>query len=154
MQLAQKAKQMFIDVPPPWVYSSLPYETVTMSSKRSLQIISVFLKIFKIPCLVLGYNDKTKKLYKRKHKFNQFWYVVFFTLSQFSMLLYITFSNGSDLRFDAEKIFSRKILSYCLSCILLVSFTTIYTVLSNGNIFVDCFNLWSELLWKEQQFWK
>jgi len=125
-----------------------------MSSKRSSQIISVFFKIFKIPCLVLGYNEKTKKLYKRRRKLNSFWYLVFFTFSQFSTFLYMTFFSGSDLKFDAETIFFRKVFAYFLSSIILLSITSVYTALSNGNMFVDCFNLWSEILWKDKQFWK
>jgi len=125
-----------------------------MASKRSLKIIAAFLKIFKIPGLALDYNEKTRRLHKSKRKSKIFWCLVVSTLAQFSVFLYMTFYNRSDLKFDPETIFFRKVLSYCTGAIILVSITSGYTALSNRNRFVDLFNLWSGILRTDNQFWK
>jgi len=72
----------------------------------------------------------------------------------FSVFLYFTFFDSKNLVDTLETKFFRKILSYCIGGLILVSISTTYTAVAHESTFVEVFNLWSDILDKQRQFWK
>jgi len=126
-----------------------------MSCRRSWAILSTFLKVTKVSSLSLNYIPATRKIKKPKRIPSTFWYMAAIIFIQFSAFVYFTFFNTrNNKHFDPETKLFRQIMSYFLGGLMLLSIATTYTVVGYGNRFVDLFNLWSEILGKDQSFWK